>query len=180
MAAGAGGEAVSVWFKITDSAGNLITCEAFIPARSWARCPDDNSMSNRQWWMDVTKTPWVWNTDLAPADGPYDEAGAVVRFGNEVPWGSVGTSVRQAAPWQVVRCNGIDYAFGPGVFVMINTPDTYWFLLSANLISIPHGSAPVIAENLRDFIREWALRGLQTGTSSPDQQPQPGTAITGV
>lgn len=160
MAKGAGGEVVNVFFQLNDGT----TCEAIIPARTWSRAPSAEAVSNRQWWLDVTKTPWVKNTDVAPNDQPYDNAGAAMRFGAEIPWGGVGPA--QSAPWQVVRCADTDYAFGPGVFILIDSPDMYHFLISAHLISTPHGSAPKIEMNLLDFIRRQALRGVMDGSET--------------
>lgn len=181
MAKGAGGEVVLVHFQFTDGGWG----EANILTRTWARASSDAALSNRQWWLDVTKTPYVKYTDIAPQDGPYDLDGAVIRFGQEVPWGAAGAY--QPAPWQVVRCGDIDYAFGPGVFVMIDSPDMYHFLASARLISTPHGKAPSIEMNLLDFIRRQALRGVMAGSEAsgavtpiPGQQAAASVAAANV
>lgn len=171
MAAGAGGEAVLVYFTLTDGT----KCEAFIPARTWARAPSSAALSNRQWWLTATKTPWIWNSDVAPKDAAYDVAGAVLRFGNEVRWGDAGTAPAQPAPYQVLRCKGVDYAYGPGVFIKIDTEDMYFFLVAGGLIDVPHGAAQVVEENLRDFVRNQSLRGVLAGAASGDNP-----AVTGV
>jgi D-alanyl-D-alanine carboxypeptidase len=59
--------------------------------------------------------------------------------------------------YNVVRDKaGVDYAYcGPtGVFFRIDTEDQYWFLQSASMVKIPHGQAPVIEQNLLDFIKD--------------------------
>ena len=160
MAKGSGGEVVFVHFQFTDGGWG----EANMLARTWSRASSDAALSNRQWWLTVTKTPWCSYKDLAPQDGPYDLDGAVMRFGQETPWGAAGGAVE--APWQVVRCGDIDYAFGPGVFIMIDSPDMYHFLMSAHLISTPHGTAGRIEMNLLDFIRRQALRGVLAGSEA--------------
>jgi hypothetical protein len=59
----------------------------------------------------------------------------------------------------VVRCNDIDYAYRPGVFRMITSPDDYHFLASSpGYIDVPHGSAPVIERNLLEYIRNEAAK----------------------
>lgn len=64
--------------------------------------------------------------------------------------------------YNVVRrkANGYDYAYNDSTFFLIVSPDHYWFLLSAGFISVPHGSARLVEDNLLDFIRREASRGL--------------------
>lgn len=54
--------------------------------------------------------------------------------------------------YKVFRCNGIDYAWAPGQFFMITSPDHYFFLEYGGLIKQPHGSAPEVAQNYIDFL----------------------------
>jgi hypothetical protein len=107
MAAGAGGEAVVVFFKLDEGGGNIADAEAIMPARQWAKIPDANTMSNRQWWLSATKTPWVNNTDLAPQDGPYDEGGACIRFGAKVDWQGQASMINDAVA-NVLRAGEFD------------------------------------------------------------------------
>jgi hypothetical protein len=47
--------------------------------------------------------------------------------------------------YEVVRCDGVDYAYRPGVFRKIADPDDYHFLISSpGFIDVPHGEAPVV------------------------------------
>lgn len=61
--------------------------------------------------------------------------------------------------YEVVRCNGVDYAYRPGMFRKITDPDDYHFLSSSpGYIDVPHGEAPVIEGNLLDYIRRESAR----------------------
>lgn len=75
MAPGAAGEAVVVFFQYDNA-----TCEASVPGQVWRVVPP-GGLENRQYVLDVTKTPWInW------PDGPVaDPTGG---FGRQVPtWG---------------------------------------------------------------------------------------------
>jgi len=62
---------------------------------------------------------------------------------------------KQAPPfYRVLRYNGHDYAFAPGVFRHITSEDDYHFLRSAGFIRVPHGEADNIALNLLQYIRD--------------------------
>lgn len=77
-----------------------------------------------------------------------------------------------AAPFYVVmRHQGIDYAFCPGVFRRIIGPDDYHFLMSCWYISQPHGSAPSIERNLLEYIRAESAR--VGGGQIDDMPPEP-------
>lgn len=73
-------------------------------------------------------------------------------------------SYRDSFPfYKTVRCNDIDYAYAPGVFIFITSPDHYWFLLSSGWIDKAHGEAPVVARNLLEFIQREAQRAAAPG-----------------
>jgi hypothetical protein len=82
MSQGAGGEIVIVYFSLDDGR----VCEAHIAGRQWSHVPNPDTLQHRTWWLDHTKTPWVWNTDLTPDETAYSYQRAVERFGREVPW----------------------------------------------------------------------------------------------
>lgn len=60
----------------------------------------------------------------------------------------------------VVRCDGIDYAFNAasGVFFKVRDPDHYGFLLSAEIIKVEHNRARGVESNLLEFIRQECAR----------------------
>lgn len=58
----------------------------------------------------------------------------------------------------VVRYQSVDYAFRPGLFRMITSPDDYHFLASCRYITQPHGEAPNVELNLLDYIRKESAR----------------------
>jgi hypothetical protein len=68
-------------------------------------------------------------------------------------------------PLQVVRHNGSDYAYGPGVFRFISSSDDYHFLRSARFINVPHNTAPQIYLNLLEYIRNEAARWAPPGVA---------------
>jgi len=76
MAAGAAGESVVVFFQ-HDPGEGMATCEATIPGQVWRIVPP-GGLENRQYALDLTRTPWInW------PDGPVaDPVGA---FGRQVP-----------------------------------------------------------------------------------------------
>jgi hypothetical protein len=65
--------------------------------------------------------------------------------------------------YKVVRCNDIDYAYAPGVFIFITDPDHYGSLLESGFISTPHGEARVIDRSLLEFIQSEAQRAAAPG-----------------
>ena len=61
--------------------------------------------------------------------------------------------------YQVVRHNGVDYAYRPGLFRKIMDPDDYHFLSSSpGYINVAHGSAPQVERNLLEYIRNEAAK----------------------
>lgn len=69
--------------------------------------------------------------------------------------------------YKVVRdkTTQFDYAYGPGVFFLIENPDHYHFLWSAEFIALPHGAAPVIERNLLEFAQREAQRAAPVGVT---------------
>jgi hypothetical protein len=63
--------------------------------------------------------------------------------------------------YSVVRHQGVDYFYRPGIFRICVSPDDYHFAASSpGYINVPHGAAPVVERNLLEYIqREAALLG---------------------
>jgi hypothetical protein len=75
MAAGAGGEAVVVFFHLSGSG----MCEANIPGRTYCGIPSGEHMADRKNILDRTHTPWIdWPNEVHPSN--------LHGFGHEVPW----------------------------------------------------------------------------------------------
>ena len=114
------------------------------------------------WFNGGFQVPWGW--DPGGVGGTESIKQNLVST-NSVSFGTldelrrfIGTT-RFAAPYYVVmRHLGIDYAFRPGVFRMIVSPDDYHFLMSCWYIVQPHGTAPSVERNLLEYIRREAAR----------------------
>jgi len=66
---------------------------------------------------------------------------------------------------KVVRFNGVDFAYGPGVFIRIPSPDYYFLLKVAGFINTPHDEAPVVDQTLIEFIYSISQRTAAPGVA---------------
>ena len=76
MARGAGGEAV---IGFAEMGGGII--EINFLNRTWSKVPNSPSLANRQYCLNVSKTPWMNWSEVDP--NPVKET---TGFGSEIPW----------------------------------------------------------------------------------------------
>jgi hypothetical protein len=78
---------------------------------------------------------------------------------------------RGSTYYSVVRHQGADYFYRPGIFRLCVDPNDYHFMASTpGYINVPHGEAPVVELNLLEYIqREAAL--LTGGRIDPTPTP---------
>lgn len=81
-----------------------------------------------------------------------------------------------SAYYKVVRHGNIDYAFAPGVFRVIWSPDDYFFMWVAGFHATPHGTAPEIQLNLLQYIRQEVAKFTPPGVVLDDIVGAPNAA----